>query len=465
MSEGGDDGGEKTFDPTPQRLAEARRKGDIPRSTDVTAAATYLALLAVCATAGGAALVGAGSVLELFLAQPDRLMGLVLGPGGPKLLGSIAGELLTALAPIFLVPIGAVLVSLAAQQAITFSGDKIQPKLSRLSILANAKRKFGVTGIVEFLKSLVKLAAVAGALFFYLARDLDPMIGASTAEATVLGAMLMDSLVVLLTITTVIACTVAGVDLVWQRFDHARRLRMSFQDMRDENKQSEGDPHMKAQRRSRGEALATNRMLLDVPKADVVIVNPDPRRRRAEVEPRQGLGAGLRRQGRGRARPPDPRDRRHRRRAAPRGPAHRPGAPRHRRGRPRDPSRPLPRRRGGDPLLRQDARRGAGAGAVAGAAPVMPVPVDPFAPHARRPARGCRPHLADLGYTNPRAPACPRQARQRARQAGARGLRPDGSARHPSASALARSSRRTCACLAKGRFAAGHQRAIRPEAA
>ena len=274
MSEGGDDGGEKTFDPTPQRLAEARRKGDIPRSTDVTAAATYLALLAVCATAGGAALVGAGSVLELFLAQPDRLMGLVLGPGGPKLLGSIAGELLTALAPIFLVPIGAVLVSLAAQQAITFSGDKIQPKLSRLSILANAKRKFGLTGIVEFLKSLVKLAAVAGALFFYLARDLDPMIGASTAEATVLGAMLMDSLVVLLTITTVIACTVAGIDLVWQRFDHSRRLRMSFQDMRDENRQSEGDPHMKAQRRGRAEALATNRMLLDVPKADVVIVNP-----------------------------------------------------------------------------------------------------------------------------------------------------------------------------------------------
>ena len=203
MSQGGDDGGEKTFDPTPQRLAEARRKGDIPRSPDVTAAASYLALLAVCATAGTAALVGAASVLEIFVAQPDRLMGLVLGPGGPKLLGGIVGEVLIAVAPIFLVPIGAVLVSLFAQQAITFSGDKIQPKLSRLSILSNAKKKFGLSGLVEFLKSLVKLAAVAAALFFYLARDLDPMIGAATAEA-----------------------------------------------------------------------IATNRMLLDVPKADVVIVNP-----------------------------------------------------------------------------------------------------------------------------------------------------------------------------------------------
>jgi len=275
MSEDGEDGsGEKSFDPTPQRLAEARRKGDIPRSTDVTAAAAYLALLAVCATAGATMLTGAGSVLAVFIAQPDRLMGLVLGPGGPKLAGSILVEALTALAPVFLVPIGAVLVSLFAQQAITFSGDKLQPKLSRLSILANAKRKFGLAGIVEFLKSLVKLAAVAAALFFYLARDLDPMIGASTAEATVLGAMLMDSLVVLLTITTVIAVAIAGVDLVWQRFEHSRRLRMSFQEMREENRQSEGDPYMKAQRRGRAEAIATNRMLLDVPRADVVIVNP-----------------------------------------------------------------------------------------------------------------------------------------------------------------------------------------------
>ena len=78
----------------------------------------------------------------------------------------------------------------------------------------------------------------------------------------------------LLTITCLIAVTIAGVDLVWQRFDHARRLRMSYQDLREEARQSEGDPHMKAQRRSRAEAIATNRMLLDVPKADVVIVNP-----------------------------------------------------------------------------------------------------------------------------------------------------------------------------------------------
>ena len=171
-------------------------------------------------------------------------------------------------------PIGAVLVSLFAQQAITFSGEKLEPKLSRLSLLGNAKKRFGPSGLVDFAKAATKLAAVAIALFLYLARDLDRMIGAATADATVLGAMMMQSLVVLLTITCLIAITIAGLDLVWQRFDHARQLRMSYQDLREEAKQSEGDPHMKAQRRSRAEAIATNQMLLDVPKADVVIVNP-----------------------------------------------------------------------------------------------------------------------------------------------------------------------------------------------
>ena len=272
MSE--ESGGEKVFDPTPQKLAEARRKGDIPRSTDVTAAATYIALLAVVGTVGAFAVGQAASVLTIFIAQPDRLSGRILGPGGPRLGGSILGEALVALAPVFLAPIAAVLLSLFAQQAITFSGDKIVPKLSRISLLAGAKRKFGAAGFVEFAKAAAKLAAVATALFIYLSRDLDRMIGAATAEARVVGGMMVQSLVVLLTITTVIAVVIAAIDLVWQRFEHARRLRMSYQDMREEARQSEGDPHMKAQRRSRAEAIATNRMLLDVPKADVVIVNP-----------------------------------------------------------------------------------------------------------------------------------------------------------------------------------------------
>jgi len=269
-----DTGGEKSFDPTPQRFAEARKRGDIAKSNDVAVAATYLGLLAAALAGGAWAVDRAAAALMIFVSQPDRLEGLVLGPGGARLLGAILGEALIAMAPFFLVPIAAVLVSLFAQQAIIFATEKLQPKASRLSIIANAKQKFGPTGLVEFAKTTVKLGAVATALFFYLSQDLDRMIGAAQAEAKVVGALMMESFVVLLAITAMIAVAIGGIDIVWQRFDHARKLKMSFQELKEETRQSEGDPHMKAQRRSRAEAIATNRMLLDVPKADVVIVNP-----------------------------------------------------------------------------------------------------------------------------------------------------------------------------------------------
>lgn len=275
MSKGEEAGaGEKSHEATPQRLAEARRRGDIPKSADVNVAAAYLGLLAVVMTVGAYALQRAGSVLMFLIGQPDRLEGLVLGPGGPGLLGSLLGEAAWTVAPLFLAPMAAVLVSLFAQQAVTFSGEKLQPKASRISILGNAKQKFGVSGLVEFAKAVIKLTAVGTALTIYLMRDLDRMIGAATAEAGILGGMMLQSLVVLLSITCVIAVSIAAVDLVWQRFEFQKRNRMTFQELREETKQSEGDPHMKSQRRSRAQAIATNRMLLDVPKADVVIVNP-----------------------------------------------------------------------------------------------------------------------------------------------------------------------------------------------
>ncbi len=266
--------GEKVLDPTPQRLAEARKKGDIPKSADVTAAATYLALLAVVATMGGLAVQRAASALMVMIAQPDRLAAQMLGPGGAGLSARLMAEALVPLAPLFLLPMVAALVSLFAQQAVIFAGDKLAPKMSRISVLSNFKNKFGPSGLVEFGKATVKLAAISTALFHYLLGGVDAMIGAATAEARALPALMMETLVTLLAITAGIAVLIGGVDLVWQRFDHARKLRMSFQDMREEHKQSEGDPHVKAQRRQRGQEIAMNRMLLDVPKADVVIVNP-----------------------------------------------------------------------------------------------------------------------------------------------------------------------------------------------
>jgi flagellar biosynthetic protein FlhB len=89
-----------------------------------------------------------------------------------------------------------------------------------------------------------------------------------------MGPLLADKLWVVLKGVLVIVAIIAAVDFFWQRFDHNRKLRMTYQELKDESKQSEGDPHMKAQRRQRAQEIAQNQMLLAVPKADVLIVNP-----------------------------------------------------------------------------------------------------------------------------------------------------------------------------------------------
>lgn len=269
-----EDGGEKTHDPTQAKLDEARRKGDIPRSQDVNAAAGYLGLLAALMALGAWSADRVAATLMVFIDQPDRLMGRILGPGGPGLSAAILGEVLVGAAPLLLAPAALVAAALFAQQAVAVASDKIAPKASRLSLISNAKQKFGPTGLVEFGKAFAKLAAIAVALTLLLRRDIDAMVGAATADPRVIGAMIGAELVKILTVAAAIAVVIAAADAIWQRFDHRRKLRMSLQELKEEMKSSEGDPHVKAQRRARAQEVATNRMMLDVPKADVVIVNP-----------------------------------------------------------------------------------------------------------------------------------------------------------------------------------------------
>jgi flagellar biosynthesis protein FlhB len=266
--------GEKSHEPTQQKLQQARDKGDVPKSNDVSAAAAYLGLMAALFAGGLAVVENAGAALTVFIAQPDRLVGLILGPGGAGLSAAMLGEVAYALLPLFAAPILLVVLSLVAQQAVAPSGDKLKPKLNRLSILANAKNKFGPTGLMEFAKAATKLAAISVVLGIILSSDLGRIIGAVRGAPVAVAGIMMDLLMTLLIATTAIATTIAVLDISWQRFDHRRKLRMTFQEMKDEVKHSEGDPFIKAQRRKRAEAIATNRMLLDVPTADVVIVNP-----------------------------------------------------------------------------------------------------------------------------------------------------------------------------------------------
>lgn len=275
MAQGeGDGGGEKTHEPTPQKLEEARRKGDVPKSNDVAVAAAYLGLLAALLAVGASAARGSGEVLAGILGGADRLEGRVLGPGGAGLSARLTFAALAPLAPIFLVPMAASLVAFLAQRAVVAAPDKLVPKLSRISLISNAKNKFGPTGLVEFAKSTVKLVAISTILTLFLLAETDRIAALLRADPLAMGAEMMRVGMALLSVIAAVAVVIGAADLLWQRFDHARKNRMSHQELKEEHKRTEGDPHMKSQRQQRGRAIATNRMLLDVPKADVVLTNP-----------------------------------------------------------------------------------------------------------------------------------------------------------------------------------------------
>lgn len=266
------DQSDKQFDPTEQKLRRAREEGDIPRSTELNAALTYLGFL------GALVLIG-GTAAPSWMNMAARAFG---GEPWPNRVGASTDDLAAAFAEhaalvtLLVVTIMGVVVlaGLVVQRGIIFTPKKLAPDISRINPFKNAKQKFGKSGLVTFAISLgkVMLVGLGGWLLFaslltYLA-NADFM--AELQWITGLGELLRRALYLALGV----AVLFAGIDILWKRFEHLKRNRMSRKEMTDEHKESEGDPHMKASRRQKGVDMVMNRMLDDVQKADVIIVNP-----------------------------------------------------------------------------------------------------------------------------------------------------------------------------------------------
>ncbi len=269
-----DDDSDKSFDATPQKLQKAREKGEVVKSNDLSAVAAYAGLTVALLVVGRFSAVHLGSVLMVLIEQSPRLSpALVHGSAAGPLAGILNGVAVSAGA-LLVVPAVVVLLNLLAQRALVFAPSKLQPKLSRISIPANAKNKFGRGGLFEFSKSFVKLVIYGTCLALFLKANLSQILSAAASppEASIL--LMMNLLFRFLFIVVAVALAIGVIDYLWQYAEHMRKNRMSRKELQDETKDSEGDPHVKQQRRQRAQEIASTQMLADVPKADVVIVNP-----------------------------------------------------------------------------------------------------------------------------------------------------------------------------------------------
>lgn len=268
------DGEERSHAPTQHRIQKSREQGDVPYSSEITTAATYAALFAAIVTAGGWSVAKICGVLAGFLRRPEDVGAALVSPFAPDFLEHVGGEIAVALAPIFGALMITAVVSILAQRAFVFAPSKLKLKFDRLSIIRNAKNKYGPQGLFEFAKSFAKLSAIlAIVLFAFKDRFLDlPKLSGLPPQA--FGEAAAREAVFFVGLITAVALGVAAIDFPWRIFQHQKKLMMTTEELKKEHKETEGDPHMKGARRERGAAIARNRMMSDVPKANVVIVNP-----------------------------------------------------------------------------------------------------------------------------------------------------------------------------------------------
>ncbi|MAU53563.1 MAG: flagellar biosynthesis protein FlhB [Roseovarius sp.] len=267
--------GDKSHEATQHKLDRAREKGELARSADLNTAGSHAGFLVAALALGAGALSETGSLMMRLLDQPDRLSALIFAGGaGASALGGLLSALALSLLAWFVLPGAGALLAVLAQRSLVFAPAKLAPKLSRIDPIENARNKFGAGGLFEFAKSTVKLMAYCALLGTYLSAQLPRLAATLHAEPGQIGALLGRMVVEFLAVVLLLALAIGAVDYLWQRFDHARRQRMSHKELRDEHRENEGDPHMKQQRRQRGMDIAARQMMVEVPKADVVIVNP-----------------------------------------------------------------------------------------------------------------------------------------------------------------------------------------------
>lgn len=265
---------DKQYEPTQKKLDDARKKGELARSTDLNTAAAYAGFALTALGLGAASLTALGEIGAGLIGQADRIAPMVLHGHGAAPIGGLMGSTALAALPWLTLPGLAALAAILAQRSLVVAPEKLMPKLSRLSLLQNAKSKFGRGGLFEFAKSAVKLTLYTVLLGLYLSAHVEEMLGTMHLSpgmaAVTLGRMAAE----FMTVVVAIAGGIAAIDYLWQVTEHRRKHRMSHEEMKEEIKQSEGDPYIKQQRRQKGIDIATNRMLTEVPQADVVIVNP-----------------------------------------------------------------------------------------------------------------------------------------------------------------------------------------------
>jgi flagellar biosynthetic protein FlhB len=265
--------GDKTEDPTEKKISDAVEKGNLPVSREAT---TFAAIAAMCVMATIVIPHSSERLGRMLAVLIDKSSGIRLESSADMVLlvRLMSVDVALAVGPAVLLMMLAGLIAAAAQGSLAPHIERLQFDLSRISPLSGFKRLFGRTGLVEFLKSVAKLLFVVGAVFILFSRREYLPLQILITDARELPRTIMNQIVELLLLLFVASSFLLIGDLFYARFSWREKLRMSREDLKQEVKEMEGDPMLKARLRSIALDRSRRRMISQVPKATLIVANP-----------------------------------------------------------------------------------------------------------------------------------------------------------------------------------------------
>lgn len=273
MAEEDEDKSSKTEEPSERKLAKAREQGNVPKSREVN---NFFVLLAV--------LVALVTTLHFAWARMLNLFGGTFSELSFKRAENKAeiGESMRFMSEEMLIILGPTFILLLVfsyfggfvQNGFLASVEQIKPKMSKISLIKGFGRLFSLKSFAEFLKSLLKMVVIGWVIYLILVMHLDEVI--SLVDKTVMDSAYTTEIILIRILLAVIAIAAAFaiLDFLFQKSQYIKEQRMSRKEMRDEYKDTEGDPHIKGRQRQIRLDRARARMMQEVPKADVVVTNP-----------------------------------------------------------------------------------------------------------------------------------------------------------------------------------------------
>ena len=265
-----DDLGDKTEAPTPRRRSEARERGQVAKSQDLSAAALMFGGLIALLIVGPGLWRGLTRAMELSLGANRLTRAGELS----ALAATVAMSAFKNVALLMGILLVVVLMVLYAQVGFMFTLKPLAPKLEKLDPIAGIKRLCSPRKLVELLMNLAKLTLVCGVTYLTIGQVADRVLFAATLGFPAMYPMAWDLVYTLAIRLAAVLLILALFDYAYQRYRHTKDLKMTKQEVKEELKSMEGDPVLKRRRREVQMQLAMQRIRRDVPQADVVVTNP-----------------------------------------------------------------------------------------------------------------------------------------------------------------------------------------------